>query len=126
MSRLSNLLNETLEIIQMMGLDIQNIDWVGSEDYGYITFEQFSELAEKTNYDDGYGSQVIARDLLIVFKDGSYMQRDEYDGAESWGYKTPPKKPENKITIKTLGDDSYMWDTLRDMNEKDSNEDTEE
>ena len=40
------------------------------------------------SYDDGYGIQEL--EGVIVFNDGSWLQRVEYDGSEAWEYfKTP-------------------------------------
>ena len=40
------------------------------------------------NYDDSYGSQEIFG--FISFKDGTWMERGEYDGSEWWDYKKCP------------------------------------
>jgi len=42
-----------------------------------------------TNYDNGYGGQELYGTL--VFGDGSWLERFEYDGAEWWNYKQTPK-----------------------------------
>lgn len=46
-------------------------------------------MAEKVldiDYDDGYGSQEIAADLVVAFTDGGFLRREEYDGSEWWEY----------------------------------------
>lgn len=40
------------------------------------------------NYDSGYGGQELYG--CIVFEDGSWLERGEYDGSEWWGYKSTP------------------------------------
>lgn len=44
------------------------------------------------NYDDGFGRQMIFG--FVWFKDGSWLERYEYDGSESWVYKKTPTIPD--------------------------------
>lgn len=44
------------------------------------------------NYDDGFGSQHLFG--VVWFKDGSWLERYEYDGAESWVLKSTPDIPQ--------------------------------
>lgn len=88
-----NLLEETLYAIKKHGESPENILFIGSMESGEsCTFKQFKELAN-FNYDDGYGGQEIREDLIIVFKSGNRLVREEYDGAEWWkpipAFKTP-------------------------------------
>ena len=113
-----NLLKETLSDIQDSGHSPSDIAFIGSEISGHCcSWEQFEKLAD-FNYNDGFGSQKIATDLIIVFKDGSKMWRGEYDGSESWEYGTPFKKPEITKPISCLGGNEFMWDTLHDIDTK--------
>jgi len=43
-------------------------------------------------YDDGYGRQNLYG--TVAYKDGSWMDRCEYDGSEWWGYHRFPKEPD--------------------------------
>lgn len=43
------------------------------------------------NYDDGFGSQSLFG--IVWFKDGSWLERHEYDGSEWWEYKKTPAIP---------------------------------
>jgi len=45
-------------------------------------------IENETEYDSGYGAQELYG--AIVFKDGSWLERTEYDGSESWKYKRTP------------------------------------
>lgn len=45
------------------------------------------------DYDDGFGSQEVFG--TIWYKDGTWEERFEYDGAERWTYKSCPQIPEN-------------------------------
>lgn len=40
------------------------------------------------NYDDGFGSQHLFG--IVWFKDGSWLERYEYDGSEGWVFKRTP------------------------------------
>ena len=44
------------------------------------------------NYDEGYGTQYLYG--TIWFSDGSWMERYEYDGSESWTYCSVPEVPD--------------------------------
>nr|DAJ39579.1 MAG TPA: hypothetical protein [Caudoviricetes sp.] len=43
------------------------------------------------NYDDGFGSQHLFG--VVWFKDGSWLEREEYDGSEGWILKRTPDVP---------------------------------
>ena len=95
-----NLLDETLEVLKDHDKTPADVKWCGSEEWGWFTWEDFKKLADII-YDNGFGAQKIATDLLIVGDDW-WLERGEYDGAEYWQYKTLPKKPENYKVPKTL------------------------
>lgn len=104
---------ETEEILKQNGLTFDDIKWVGTRDC-YIDIGTFLNLAN-VKYDDGYGTQEVATDLLVV---GEYwwLERHEYDGAEWWEYKELPHKPQKKMEVHTLV--GGMWDTLKTLNEE--------
>lgn len=113
-----NLLKETQSIIMEELHKPKDIIFIGSEESGHsCSWEQFTELAN-IEYDNGYGSQKIAKDLIIVFNNGAKMRRDEYDGAEGWVYDKPFKMPEELKAIKSLGGDECMWVRLEEIQEK--------
>ena len=43
---------------------------------------KFLETLDSINYDNGYGGQELFGN--IVFKDGTWLERGEYDGSEWW------------------------------------------
>lgn len=45
------------------------------------------------NYDDGFGSQHLFG--VVWFKDGSWLERTEYDGSEDWILKRTPDIPKD-------------------------------
>ena len=104
-----NLLEETLEVLKKYGKEIQDIDWIGSPNFGWFTWEDFAAAADE-EYDDSYGAQEVASDLVIVFKDGTWLERAEYDGSEWWEYKQLPKKPEKQRKPKK--EDIFSWGVL--------------
>jgi hypothetical protein len=71
-------------------------------------FEKFLDTID-FDYDEGYGSQELFG--MIWFKDVTWSERQEYDGAESWDYKRCPDIPkelirkdkEREIKLKELG-----------------------
>lgn len=84
-----NLLRETIEDIAQSGHTIEQIVFIGSRKSGHqCTWAEFVALADH-EYHDGYGAQEVARDLEIVFSDGTTMTRAEYDGLEWWNYSVP-------------------------------------
>ena len=120
---MANLLKETKEILKDNHKSLDDILWCGSKEFGYFTKEDFIKLAD-TEYDSGFGSPKVAEDLVIVGKD-FWLERYEYDGAESWKYKSIPEKPQKYIkptalTIKQaniLGYDvSVGWENLKEIN----------
>lgn len=79
-----NFLEETIEAIKDSEHTVQDVMFVGSEDGKYrVAWEEFEEIAD-FHYDSSYGNQIIAMDLIVYFKDHSWLERFEYDGAEYW------------------------------------------
>ena len=84
-----NLLRETLEKLTENNKTPADVRWAGSKDGRYaITWDAFVQLADIV-YDDGFGGQEIADDLVVVGDDW-WLERHEYDGSEWWEYKTLP------------------------------------
>lgn len=42
------------------------------------------EIIANFDYDSGYGWPEIPENLIVYFKDGTYIFRNEYDGSEWW------------------------------------------
>ena len=107
-----NLLEETEQYLEQI---TSPIIFIGSLETGHsCTWEEFKVLAD-IEYNSGYGSQNISKDLVIVFSDTSILRRVEYDGSEWWEYVEVPKIPENNKKITTLCNGG-MWETLEEMN----------
>ena len=52
---------------------------------------KFLETLKSINYYSGYGIQELYG--VIAFKDGSWLERGEYDGSEWWELCVMPKEP---------------------------------
>lgn len=107
-----NLLSETLIKMEKYGKTFEDVDqvtwaviikreWkdgkpVFHSETRWCTWETFAEVARTIDYDNGYGHQEIGESLEILFKDGSWMQRWEYDGSEGWEHVVPRKRIEGE------------------------------
>ena len=125
-----NLYEETLASLKHKGKTPNDIKWLGTRTHK-ISWEQFEEVSKKANYDWGFGSQKVAKDLIIVGEDW-YMTRDEYDGQEWWHFHTLPKEPTETLEIKALTVDqaeeldysvSCGWEDLLSINGQNNEED---
>lgn len=117
---MTNFLKETKEAILLSHHSVDDVMFVGSWDGTYrMTWEQFKKKAN-FEYDSGYGSQAIASDLIVYFKDKSYLSRKEYDGNEWWAYNFILDYEEDDFhhSFDILGGDNYMWETVDEMNNK--------
>jgi len=87
----TNLLKETLEVLWQHGKKSGDVKWCGTKN-GWCTWDEFRSVAKDIEYDNGYGTAMIADDLVIVGEDW-WLERHEYDGSEWWEFKTLPVKP---------------------------------
>jgi len=110
---MTNLLNETISFLKHVGKRFEDIKFIGSLGSGHsCTWIEFTQLAD-IEYDNGFGAQEIASDLVIVFEDGTRLYRHEYDGSEGWGYKAIAVIPRDQQPISSLI--SGMWQTLEEI-----------
>ena len=118
-----NLLKETLAVMELHGKTPDDVLWCGDgHDYTF-DWKTFEENAREVDYNNGYGSQDIATDLMIVGTDW-WLERSEYDGSESWAFKTMPVREEDVPMIDGvvfLG--GGMWETLGELNTSDDEDD---
>lgn len=86
-----NLLQETLEVLAFHNKTPSDVLWVGSWVGVWFTWKDFETLGN-VNYDNGYGGEEVARDLIVMGED-FWLERGEYDGKEWWDFKTKMNKP---------------------------------
>lgn len=96
-----NMKSEVLDSISRADQCINDIEWIRvtflDDDYNYTslisklnpTLEDLDVL--DIDYDDGYGTPYLGDSSYVVFRDGSWLERYEYDGNEHWSYKSTPK-----------------------------------
>lgn len=110
-----NLLEETIEAIKDCHKTTDDVMWVGSKDGKYaMNWEDFEKIAD-VDYYDGFGTQAIAKDLVVVFHDDSYLYRHGYDGAECWELaSTPQRQLGAKSFTRVKGEDGS--ETLDELN----------
>jgi len=108
-----NLLLETIDNLILFGKTPCDVRWVGSCSGIYaMSWDEFAKIAN-IEYDEGFGGQEIARDLVVV-GDNWWMERHEYDGSENWKFKRIPKKCMNAESFTNVSGGS--WDSLDELN----------
>lgn len=115
---MSEILDETIQAIKESNHKITDISFIGSADGYACTWEQFRKLAEQddNNYYSGLGGQTLATDLVIVFADGEYLERGEYDGSEWWEHRKPFVIPTELKPIRHIANGD-SWASLKEMNQ---------
>ncbi len=113
---MTNLLVETKQKLKDIGKTPKDIIFIGSEQSGHqCSWDRFEVLAN-AEYDSGFGGREVAPDLIIVFSDGSRLDRGEYDGSEWWVYHPVFKIPEVSFPMTSVfGFDA--WNMLADIEE---------
>lgn len=93
-----NAKKELLDKLSEQKLNVGDIDYAEVsfldiyEPYDSLYTEDPQELLKflDREYDDGYGAQELAG--TIVFKNKTWLEREEYDGAEWWVFRILPAK----------------------------------
>lgn len=109
---MQNLLQETISVLDKHGLSKDHVKWCGSSEFGWFHWATFARLANR-EYNDGYGSQQVCKDLLVVGADW-WLERHEYDGVEWWEYKTMPARPKRVRPTTVFA--SWPSDSLAEVN----------
>lgn len=102
---MAELIQETKDFIAALGYTKNDIQWIGGQDFA-IPIDCFWDATPQI-YDAGYGWAEVAEDLKIVFKDNSWIERFEYDGAEHWNYKCCPKRPLRTVPVNNFISNHY-------------------
>lgn len=88
-----NASNHTIDDIDFFSMIVK--DESDSDKEIQFSIEDFKRNAN-FSYDCGYGIAEINLSLKIIFKDGSFLERREYDGSEWWEFVSISKKDVNK------------------------------
>lgn len=117
---MSNFKKETYEAIEKSGHKRDDVMFVGSYDGEYrIDIDKFDKISD-FNYDKGFGAAEIATDLIVCFKDGSYLEREEYDGSEWWRFVEPLKYTTNDeykdFNYLKIRDGMIGWRSVKEIN----------
>lgn len=109
-----NLGEETIECLSKHGYGPEDVMAVGC---GSFTFPviSFWAIADETDYDNGFGRQEIAEDLVIWMADGGAFVRHEYDGAEYWRL-IPPMPQKVSYDVMRLASCDFGWTDLASIN----------
>lgn len=91
-----NLKEETLRTLGDCGYSEDDIDWVGIETQEAWEPHDFLRMADRIEYDSGFGCVEVEPELKVIMRDGSWFERAEYDGSEWWEHKHMPIKPSQK------------------------------
>ena len=114
---MKNLLEETIKILESNHKNKNDVMWIGNGEY-VISWTDFEKIAN-IEYNNGYGAQEIASDLLVVGKDW-WLERHEYDGAEGWDFKSLPQKdvktkPFHYVKVDEKRGTSCGWATIQNL-----------
>ena len=121
---MENLLDETERAMKLVGLTEEDIDWIGSTFYT-CSWAEFKVLAD-VDYDPSCGAQMVAADLVIVFRDGTWLSRSQNNdyGEEWWRYNKAPSNNDDRPIKKLVsltneeGNYEFMWATIEDMQDE--------
>jgi len=104
---MTNLLNETMLLFKQLEKTAADIDFIGSSDGEYVCYwDTFIHIAD-VEYDNSFGFNEVASNLVIVFKDGTWLSRGEYDGSEWWNVHRLPKKKDDAKPVTNVMNIDY-------------------
>lgn len=63
------------------------------------SFIRFAEIVNNFTYINSFGCHEIDSDLVVVGKDGWWLERFNYDGTEYWVFKTTPTSIKTTDTL---------------------------
>lgn len=102
-----HLITETRAALTLAGYTTGEVSWVGLRDgTSACDWAQFVEQHGDVRYDDGFGTCYIRLDLVVVLCDGSWLEREEYDGAERWAHRRAPRLPRSPGAFSIWNDDA--------------------
>ncbi|MDR4491401.1 MAG: hypothetical protein R2685_10955 [Candidatus Nitrosocosmicus sp.] len=110
---MENLLKATIDIMTKNKKTQSNIVHIGSPDGKYVMdWSQFQKLADK-NYNNQTMKFKVTYDLIILFDDNSWLEREHDVGLEFWRYHSIPKAGNSKSRkIKDIWRDDQTIETI--------------
>ena len=114
-----NLGVETELTLGALGYSKDDVLAVGCKDFRVPT-ELFWRIAHLSTYDEEYGAQAVASDLIIWLRDGAAMIRCEYDGAEWWHLVPQPPDVIRDDILRLAG--GPCWSTIDEKNKREGGE----
>ncbi len=85
-----NAKRELLQKIDNIDKKIEDVDWLEIS-LPYYEHKKYTKIEElDIEYNNDFGTQHLYGS--VVFKDGTWLERGEYDGSEWWEYKQVPTK----------------------------------
>jgi hypothetical protein len=101
-SGIENFEEETRREIKNVGLTPEMVAFVTDGENS----QSFDDFISNCNfeYNSSFGRAYINSNLEIVFNDGSWLERGEYDGSEWWQYKKTSAKPKGVSKLKIMED----------------------
>ncbi|QHJ85032.1 MAG: hypothetical protein [Bacteriophage sp.] len=114
---MTNLIEDIKYTIQIYGKTLKEIAWVGDREGTLANSWEFFEEYCDIDYEEGWDSGITS-DIVVVFKDGSWLERDCDDECmtDFWAYRKPPVKRTRsssfllKGSIAEDGGVFYDWD----------------
>ena len=107
---MATLLQETLNYMQFSEKTPEDVAWVGNWTGKFVM--AWSSFAAQAHGIDAKGVD-IGEDLVVVFKDKTWMQRWEADGRQGWELIFPPVMPTDapvgKLVVKSAAPHSARW-----------------
>ncbi len=125
-----NLWKETIKTLEEEGYTWDDVESVFGEDF-QITKENFHEVAYRTVYaNPPCMYQMVAIDLQILLKDGSWMERTASCHSniciERWDMHKTPTPPAEIREVKHLMTQDIGWDSLKECNEDNEEENNDD
>jgi len=117
--KITNLLQETENILKEYGKTWKDIRWIGSEDWGWFDWFDFVVVAQNDYCDRDVQ---VASDLVVVGDDWWLERWEDESGLSGWAFKTLPKRPKMRVVPTRVmmwkNEPYYLWD-LKPMNDED-------
>lgn len=108
LSEIGKTINDILKIAIIINSDIEG-SWFKVK--GPLHFDSIEALDVVYGYSGGNGEQDLFG--IVLFKDGSWLERGEYDGTEWWNYRKQPSVAELDKWVKENQNDiqvDFFWE----------------